>query len=527
MISCSFKSLLFVYLLWFFFINTSYASEACEGAGIITSVIQINGANAAKIEDVNDECAAYKLGLKAGDIIVKINGNAPDVENVNAILGYVIASYPEYSIDIETNDGAHKTISNPVAISNENTILLEERFIEPTQAAENEVFNEAQQNFPTEAPIYPNSVKIGGDWTNWIKWFIFFLLLTLSLTPAVFMFFTGGKQVAYFFGAAAFLGAAKAKGNPYKGALDSMQFYAVISLVALFLGPFGVLYCIYHPITAALSESDKTYCCAMTWLGGTDIAKKAISPDGRWLAEIKETSHSYLGLGDKELAQDYALSVMDLANGKHIKWPQTGQKLLGVDNTSQTKAIAIDDGIYVQPVSYISNTENWFPVDTEYNLTRPINADRIAKVHSQYALYNSDIKNQEVSLQDLSSGDILTIQPELAFDAHYLSYNGRVLALVKAQERANHTDGLIKQLAKMLLNYVSESWTIEFWDVRTGKKIKAYSGHGVSEYSWKHDDIAKLRGQTKFLESSQDGMLWYMIKSDGYIHVFDMRKHMV
>lgn len=521
------KSLLTVYLLCFLSVNIVIASEECGGAGISTSIIQINDANAAKIEDINDECAAWKLGLKEGDVIVKINGNAPDIENVNALLGNVIAAYPEYSIDIITSDGIQKTISNPVALSNEITTFPEEQFIEPTQAAERDSDDYAILNLQTETPIYPNSEKVGGDWTKWIKWFLFFLMLSLFLSPAVIMFFTDTGQVAYFFGAAAFLGAAKSKGNPFKGAYENMQFAAIISFSLLVLGPFGVLYCIYHPIAAALSESDKTYCCAMTWLGDTDIAVKTISADGRWLAEIKETDHSYLGLGDKVLAQNHSLTVMDLSNGKHIKWPQTGQKLLGVDNISQIKSIAINDGIYVQPVNYVSNSENWYLVDTEYNLTKPINADRVAKVNSQYALYSSDIENQEVSLQDLTSRDIITIQSDLVFNAHYLSYNGRVLALVKTVDKESNTDGLIKQLVKMLFNYVTDSWTIEFWDVSTGQKIKSYSGWGGDGNTWKYDSIVELRGQTKFLESSQDGMLWYMIKRDGYIHVFDMRKHMV
>lgn len=500
-------------------------SNRCEGLGIEVSLSQSETISGVTIDQVTPECDGDTLGLKLGDTVVSLNGDTPETESFSALLSQMLATN-SYSIEIVDVEGNERVISNtdPTKIE---AIPLQESSAEPEIVPTEYKTIIPPTTVQNETPIYANVDEVGSDWTKWMKWFVFFLVLSFTLTPLMLLFASKKENVALYLGGSAVLGAANAKGNVIKGAVDGAKFAVMFYFILLFLGPFGALYCIYHPLTTLFSDSDKTYCCAMTWLGSANIAKKSISPDGRWLAEIKETQNAYLGLGDKELAQNYSLSVMDLSNGNYIKWPHTGQKLLGVDSSSEMKAIAVNDGIFIQPVDYLSDVENWYEVEPEHNYTRAINAERVAKIQVSYQLLNADTKYQEVNLQELSSGKIITIQSKMAFNAHFISYDGSVLALVKAQEKDHPSDGLIKQLTRMLSNYLVESWTIEFWDVANGKRIATFSGHGVNQDAWGHESTNHMLGHTNFLESSQDGMLWYMIKSDGFIHVFDMNKHLV
>ena len=198
MLSRFLQSLLFAFLLCLLSINTALASEQCDGAGITTSILQINGANAAKIEDVIQGCDADKQGLKVGDVIVSINGNAPDVKNVNALLGNVLTSYAVYTINIDAVDGGQKTITNLKPVEPEVELKSVESEVEtanPPQVAEPELFIENKvadmslSSIQPEAPIYKQANEIGADGVKWIKWFIFFLALTLFVTPSVFKFF--------------------------------------------------------------------------------------------------------------------------------------------------------------------------------------------------------------------------------------------------------------------------------------------------------------------------------------------------
>lgn len=531
--------LLCLFLIYLQFTSPLKAKEQCDGFGIETA--QSQNPAGVKITNITLGCAAHNLGLHEGDVIVSVNDNLPDAEGLSNLLAHIIPTFA-YTLKVIEEDGSQQIISNPkphaivddpIEINDPAAALQRldesEDFVNNQEEAELLPTQASQEQMKGEKPIYAQVKEMGYDGLKWVKWLVFFVVLSFTLTPLLIIYGSNGRNVALYLGGAAILGAAHADRNTIKEAVESAKFAAMIYFILLFLGPIGTIYCIYRPIFALVSDSDKTYCCAMTWLGSTDIAKKSISPDGRWLAEIRETQNNYLGLGDKELQEKHALSVMDLETGYHVRWPQTGQELIGVNTDyNEVNKIKINDGLYIQPVDYLSRIETWYKLDFADDFIKPLNSDHIIQTPIHYALINVEPKYQQVALQDVATGDIVTIQSNMDFNANYLSYDGRVLALVKANAKDKPTDGLVRQLANLLGNYLLESWTIEFWDVALNKKIASYSGRGINSDAWnKNDGVLEFKGQTKFLESSQDGRLWYMIKSDGFIHVFDMNKHMV
>ena len=511
-------------------ISTAKADEHCEGFGIETeSSLEPAGV---KITKLIPDCAAHNFGLLEGDIIVSVNDDVPDAESLSSLLATMIPQYA-YTLKIINVNGERVMTNAPSAKQIKDSVSLSDVLdvAEPVVIQPDEISvlpaNKIFDNVISEDPIYAETDKVGYNGLKWIKWLIFFIVLSLTLTPYLIIFASNQKNVGVYIAGSAILGAANADRNPIKGAIENVRFALMIYFILLLLGPLGTLYCIYRPIYAFTSDADRTYCCAMTWLGGTNIAKKAISPDGRWLAEIKETQNNFLGLGDKEFEETNALSVMDLATGQHVKWPQSGQILIGVNTDyGQINKIKINDGIYIQPVDYLSQEETWNKIEFADEITKPLNFERILPNHVQFVMLSTETRYKQVNLQNNNSGEIISIQSSLDFNAHYLSYDGRVLALVKAYPKDKKTDGLIRQLVSFFSNFLFESWTIEFWDVAHNKKIANYSGHGINSEAWNIDDgTLKYIGQTKFLESSENGMLWYMIKSDGFIHVFDMNKY--
>ena len=427
-----------------------------------------------------------------------------------------------YAVDEVPSEQSHEAISLDSVTVNEDQLPM----IDDTSSKQ-EQYIQIQTHIPTksEVPIYQKTDEVGGDWVGWIKWFFFFVILTVTLTPFTLIQFSRNAPVIY--AAGAFLGAAQSKVGAIKGAANGIRATTVIFFIGVFLGPYGMLYCIYHPLQAFFSDADRTYCCTMTWLGDTTISKKAISPDGYWLAEVQEQMPEYLGLGDKQFVEKNVISVMNLTTGKHVRWPQSGQKLLGVNpDESQIQEIVINEGIWIRPANYLMGEDIWYSVQLKDDFLRPLNSEQTGRVKVHYQLLGSeDQQEKQLQFVDVNAGQVLAIETDMKYDRHYLSYDGRVLALVQGPPKVKSTDGLISQLMTMASGYISESWRIEFWHVATGEKIATYSGHGINDNAWTLDKSGGSPGHTRFLESSQDGRFWYMIKSDGYIHVFDMSKH--
>lgn len=527
----SMYALLCLSLLYSQSISLAKANNQCEGFGIETE--QSKNPLGVKITKMTLGCAAHNLGLHEGDIIVSVNDNQPEAEGMSKLLAKMIPTFA-YTLKVVEENGSQQVFSNTqsstitrVQIPISQMLDVSEVLIDNQVEADLQPTQQTKKPIKAEEPIYANVKEVGNNGLKWIKWLLFFVVLSFTLTPLLIIFASNGNNVAFYLGGAAILGAANADRNIIKGAVENVKFALIIYFILLLLGPIGTLYCLYRPLLAFISDADKTYCCAMTWLGGTDIAKKTISADGRWLAEIRETQNNYLGLGDKEFEETNTLSVMDLTTGQHVKWPQSGQILIGVNTDyGQVNKIKINDGIYIQPVDYLSHEETWHKLDFVDEILKPLNSERILPTPVQFVLLSSEAKYGQVELQEVNSGEFITINSNLDFNAHYISYDGRVLALVKANPKENRNDGLVRQLANLISNFLFEHWTIEFWDVAANKIIANYSGHGVNSDAWdKNDGVLESIGQTKFLESSQDGRLWYMIKSDGYIHVFDMRNN--
>lgn len=449
---------------------------------------------------------SYKQ-IETGQITVR--------ENCNPALK--IETYPA---DEVSSEQSHEAISlDPVTVNEDQLPLIDDNSSNQQQYI--------QTHLPTnyEEPVYQKTDEIGGDWIKWVKWFLFFVILCVTLTPLTLILFA--KNAATFYAVGAFLGAEKSKEGAIKGAKNGIQWVTTIFLIGVFLGPYGMLYCIYHPLQALFSDADRTYCCTMTWLGRTTISKKAISGDGHWLAEVQEQMHEYLGLGDKHFIEKNVISVMDLTTGKHVRWPQSGQKLLGVNpDKPQIQEVTINEGIWIRPANYLMGEDLWYSVQLKDNFLRPLNSEQIRQVKVHYQLLGSEsVQEGPLQFVDVNTGQVIAIETDMKYDQHYLSYDGRVVALVQGPPKEKSTDGLISQLMTMARGYLSESWKIEFWSVATGKKIATYSGHGINEDAWRLYKSSGIAGHTRFLESSQDGRFWYMIKSDGYIHVFDMSKH--
>lgn len=404
-------------------------------------------------------------------------------------------------------------------------IYIDQFSIINNQSLNNE--QDIQKNIPvtSEEPAYLKTDEVGGDWTGWIKWFFFFVMLSLTLTPFTIMQFA--RNGAVFFAVGALVGAERSKVGAMKGAANGIRITMLIFLIGVFLGPYGMLYCIYHPLLALFSEADRTYCCTMTWLGHDSISKKSISADGHWLAEVQEQTHEYLGLGNKQFVEKNVLSVINLTTGKHVRWPQSGKKHLGVNpDQSQIEEVVINDGIWIRPANYLMGEVKWYSVELGNNFLRPVNYERTGPVKVSYQLLNNeDQQEEQLQFVDVNTGRVNLINPEMKYDRRYLSHDGRVLAIVKGPQQGKSTDGLIRQIIVIACSYLFESWKIEFWNVATEKKMVTYSGHGINSDAWTSDKFDGRAGLTKFLESSSDGRFWYMIKSDGYIHVFDMSKH--
>jgi hypothetical protein len=483
----------YFYLGNFQFITPAYAAFDGEETCISTSKLDGN---------------SYKQ-IETGQITVH--------ENCNPAL-----KTETYAVDEVPSEQGHEAISLDSVTVNEYQLPM----IDDTSSKQEE-YIQIQTHIPTksEVPVYQKTDEIGGDWVGWIKWFFFFVILTVTLTPFTLIQFS--RNAAVIYAAGAFVGSAQSKVGAIKGAANGIRATTVIFFIGIFLGPYGMLYCIYHPLQAFFSDADRTYCCTMTWLGDTTISKKAISADGHWLAEVQEQMPEYLGLGDKHFVEKNVLSVMNLTTGKHVRWAQSGQKLLGINpDESQIQEIVINEGIWIRPANYLTGEDLWYRVQLKDNFLRPLNSEQTGRVKVHYQLLGSeDQQEKQLQFVDVNAGQVFAIETDMKYDRHYLSYDGRVVALVQGPPKVKSTDGLISQLITMASSYISESWKIEFWHVATGEKIATYSGHGINDNAWILDKSGGSPGHTRFLESSQDGRFWYMIKNDGYIHVFDMSKH--
>jgi hypothetical protein len=317
----------YFYLGNFQFITTAYAGLDSEEPCISTSKLDGN---------------SYKQ-IATGQISVRENCN-PELKTET------------YPADEVASEQSHEAISlDPVTVNEDQLPLIDDTSSKQQQYI--------QTHLPTksEVPVYQKTDEIGGDWVGWIKWFFFFVTLTLTLTP--FTLIQYSRNAAVIYAAGAFVGAAQSKVGAIKGAANGIRATTVIFFIGVFLGPYGMLYCIYHPLQAFFSDADRTYCCTMTWLGDTTISKKAISPDGYWLAEVQEQMPEYLGLGDKHFVEKNVLSVMNLTTGKHVRWAQSGQKLLGINpDESQIQEIVINEGIWIRPANYLMGENIWYSV---------------------------------------------------------------------------------------------------------------------------------------------------------------------
>ena len=504
MVNTAFLTLLTTLLLNLTFNSIAIAGdvEPCNELGVEAlnwqSSNQQTSSSGVVLNQVKDGCFASKLDLKVGDVVVGVNGQEiRNYEDFYKLTSAILVS-DAYEFSLLNQTGELRKVRH--------------------EATKQKVMEETQ---------YIKPQLITGGWLVWLGWFIFFIIFQI-LSPFILRLLQSNDgRYQTFFTASALVGAANTPrgGNYFRSAFQGLYIANAIILGIALLGIWGVLYCTHHLTMAFSSDASKTYCCAETFLGKTDISKISISADGRWLVSVRETPTTFPILGNKVVPEHNAIAAMDLNSGQYVRWPETKSKWLGFETSlgsnDNVKDIVIDNGLFIKPTEYVTE-ESWVRVNRANDIFTPINNINPNNINIQYQV--SNIENGLFQITNVSNGTSTTLDTKFNFDKYYVSPDGRVLALVQAYaDKPDRTDGIATELYKMASNAISQSWTIEFWDIANKKKISSFKGHGINDEAWKNTGIPDTISTLNFLESSSDGRLWYMIKADGIIHVFDLK----
>jgi hypothetical protein len=436
------------------------------------------------VAQVRDGCVAAGLGIQAGDLITGFNGKSVASQYDLETLAGEFPAGEAFSITLKNAAGENRTIKRDAL---------------PIQTVE---------ELPT-----PVAGTIHGDWLSWFKWAGIFLLVTLFMTPGMWNILKFHKTDIAIGGAAAgAYGEFQKGGREYVGAGVNGALIGLLGVVVFALiGPAGVIYNLYQPFMAMASDTDQKVCCI------DNENKLALSQDGRWLAMAKPTPDRFFGLGDKIVRAPYVAAVADLQSGRFVAWKGAVDKYwVGVQSSGDSRL----DNVYFDA----SDRRPYLGWSNGFGtLLAPSDEKVFADPHSTApepeARYNmtSDVGGTFV-FTETASGKSFTLNPKQPHDKWWLSADGRVLALATRPPQPDEKyDGWLTRTYATLRDLIVGDWSVTFWDVGDQRKLATYKGYGYDEARWKDG---------RFLDASQDGRRWVMVRDNGFAFVFDLTAKM-
>ncbi|MDQ1314625.1 MAG: hypothetical protein QG662_734 [Pseudomonadota bacterium] len=458
------------------------AEEPCRDLGIQT--VNWKSPNSTQtgvlVLHAQPGCVAAELGVRAGEVITGFNGH-PVANNydLEALAGNR-AAHLAFSISLKNAEGQARTLER------------------------------AEFPFRTvDEAVHDEHAGVSSEWLSWLAWAGLFLLLSLTLTPVMgWILMNHNRDIAIGGAAAGVYDEFKKGGRKYveagiQGALMSLAMVLAVGLI----GPFGLVYNLYQPLTAMMTDADQKMCCV------EDEGKYAVSEDGRWLAMVKPTPDRYFGLGDKIVRAPYVAALADLKAGRFVAWNNsTDKRWLGIEASADS---GLRD-VYFDSASHrpYASWDNGFgtPIEPKNQQILTDQSGAAPGLEERYRMTSDAIG--EFVFSETGTSTSFVLHPGESYDKWWLSADGRVLALATRPYQPDEKyDGWFKRTYHTLRNFILDDWTVTFWDVGGQRKLATYKGYGYDKARWEDGG---------FLDASLDGRRWIMIRDNGFALAFDL-----
>lgn len=462
--------------------SPAVADEPCSDLGIQT--VNWKSPDSAQtgvlVLHVDPGCVGAELGVQAGEVIIGFN-DSPIANSYD--LADQAGSHPAhqaFSITLQDTEGQLKTLK---------------RAASPLQTV----------NDSEPAPYAETS----GEWLSWFKWAGLFLLVSLTVTPIM------GWIFREHMGRLALVGAAvgvydefREGGREYvKAGIHGALMTLGMLLAIILAGPVGLMYNLYQPLAAVMSDADQKVCCV------EDKGKYALSQDGRWLAMVKPTPESYFGLGDKIARTPYVAALVDLKTGRFVTWHNsTDKRWLGIEPSanSSLREVYFDSRSQRPYASWANGFST--RIEPEDQPTLPDQRNMAPNPEVRYSM-TSDADGKFV-FSESATGETFALDPGQAHNKWWMSADGRVLALAtRPYQPDEQYDGWFKRAYYTVRNFILDDWTVTFWDVGGQRKLATHKGYGYDTVRWEDG---------RFLDASPDGRRWVMVRDNGFALAFDL-----
>lgn len=458
------------------------AQERCSELGIHTVNWKSPDSNhtGVLIAQVREGCVAAGLGIQPGELITGFNGKPVASQYDLEKLGGKFPADEAFSITLQDGSGKPRTLNRDAL---------------PIQSV-------------AELP----TVVIGtvpGEWLSWFKWAGFFLLVTLFMTPVMWLILRDHKtEIAIGGAAAGVYGEFQKGGREYVGAGINGALTGLLGVLVFgLIGPAGVVYNLYQPLAAVKSDADQKVCCV------EDEGKYAVSQDGRWLAMVKPTPERYFGLGDKIVRTPYVAALVDLKSGRFVAWHNsTDKRWLGIEPSADSRLSEVYfDSRSQHPYASWANGFST-RIEPEDQSILPDQRNMAPKPEVRYRMAGDADGKFEFS--ESGTGKTFALDPGQAHDKWWLSADGRILALAtRPYQPDEQYDGWFKRAYYTVRNFILDDWTVTFWDVGSQRRLATYKGYGYDSARWEDG---------RFLGASPDGRRWLMVRGNGFALAFDL-----
>ncbi|MDP2109438.1 MAG: PDZ domain-containing protein [Thiobacillus sp.] len=432
------------------------------------------------IAQVREGCVAAGLGIQPGELITGFNGKPVASQYDLERLGGEFPAGKAFSITLQDGSGKPRTLKRDAL---------------PIQSG-------------AELPAVVTGT-VPGDWLSWFKWAGFFLLVTLFMTPVMWLILRDHKtEIAIGGAAAGVYGEFQKGGREYVGAGINGALTGLLGVLVFgLIGPVGMMYNIYQPLAAAKSEADQKVCCVEV------EGKYAVSQDGRWLAMVKPTPEHYFGLGDKIARTPYVAALVDLKSGRFVAWHNsTDKRWLGIEPSanSSLREVYFDSRSQRSYASWANGFSTRIEPEDQSILPDQHNTAPTPEVRYRMT---SDADGK-FAFSESGTGKTFALDPGQAHDKWWLSADGRVLALAtRPYQPDEQYDGWFKRAYYAVRNFILDDWTVTFWDVGYQRKLATYKGYGYDTARWEDG---------RFLDASLDGRRWLMVRGNGFALAFDL-----
>ncbi|MDZ7584238.1 MAG: hypothetical protein U0938_05335 [Thiobacillus sp.] len=430
------------------------------------------------IAQVREGCVAAGLGIQPGELITGFNGKPVASQYDLERLGGEFPAGKAFSITLQDGSGKPRTLKRDAL---------------PIQS---------------ELPAVVTGT-VPGDWLSWFKWAGFFLLVTLFMTPVMWLILRDHKtEIAIGGAAAGVYGEFQKGGREYVGAGINGALTGLLGVLVFgLIGPVGMMYNLYQPLAAAKSEADQKVCCV------EDEGKYAVSQDGRWLAMVKPTPERYFGLGDKIARTPYVTALVDLKSGRFVAWHNsTDKRWLGIEPSANSRLREVYfDSRSQRPYASWANGFST-RIEPEDQPILPDQRNMAPKPEVRYRMAGD--ADGKFVFSESGTGKTFALDPGQAHDKWWLSADGRVLALAtRPYQPDEQYDGWFKRAYYAVRNFILDDWTVTFWDVGYQRKLATYKGYGYDTARWEDG---------RFLDASLDGRRWLMVRGNGFALAFDL-----